>query len=700
MANAKRSCPEALRCVALAGHRSSGKTSLGEVLLQHTRVTRGIGRVDDGTSLLDHAPEERRHRQTLQLSAAWLPWGDQTIQLIDTPGADVAASERSMGMVGSDAVMVAVDAAGGLQVGTEGALAQATDLELPAIVVLTKIDRVDPSETFEALLHALEDVTEARTVTMQLPYVDNAGALSGLLCVLSGRLFRYADDGSGGFSPEPAPDACAGALKRARERVAEAVALTDDDLLEQYLEHLQLDDTVLRRGLSRAVATGDLLPVFLTSATRGIGAGLLLDGIVDLVPAPTERLSPRGRAWDGTPLRIGTEGEFVGQLLATQVDADGAPWHLVRVWRGVPKLGAEWVHGQTGATCRVRKLYRVRGPRRAVVRAPTPGLIVGVWDAIPGRPGDTLTGGERLEMALPHIDPPLLAWWIRAVEPLRDAEVAAALRQLVTRDRGLELHTDEVSGALLLAAASDVQLSLAVERIQNRYGLRVHHSLPPVGYRETPAGTIEGISGTHVRSGEHGLVSEFGQCELSLGPVASGVEFVDLVRDDEDLPPKYRPAIDAGARAAMRRGPTAGYPVVGVELRLTGGKYDILQSTDDHFRLAGEKATRTALQRAGTRLLEPWWEVEISAPRVVLGELIHDISAHRGRILGMEVEGDIASLRAHCPYRELRMFPVRLRGLSGGRGRLRWRESHYEPLPLNLVQEAIESSPFRGDRGR
>ena len=222
--------------------------------------------------------------------------------------------------------------------------------------------------------------------------------------------------------------------------------------------------------------------------------------------------------------------------------------------------------------------------------------------------------------------------------------------------------------------------------------------LPPVGYVELPSAAVRGVEGVHVREDGDGLREEYGKCELTLVPTdpEQGMRFVDAIGDvEDDLPRKYRGAIDQGCQRAMRHGPTAGYPVVGAQLHLTGGDYDILQSTDDHFRLAGEKAVRTALERSGTRLLEPWWEVEVSSPQGSLGDLISDISAHRGRILGMEVEGGLARLTAHSPYRELRTFAARLQTLTGGRGRFHTRMSHYEVLPDNLLREAIEASPHR-----
>jgi len=688
------------RTFSLVGHRSSGKTSLGEMLIQAGRVTRTVGSVQAGTSLLDHSPEARRHQQTLALSTAWMEHEGVTLQLLDTPGVEYLSHERDRAIRASDAVLLAVDAAEGVQVGLVGAAAAARAAGVPLLAAVTKADRPDaqPVEVLAERLHAAlvrESDVAPRVVPMWVPLLE-AGALVGVIDVLRDRVLRYDEADSGRWSPEPVPPALRARTDAALERVAEAVALTNDELLEQYLEDLRLPVERIEEGLALAVSCGAIIPMWVTSWTRRLGAQPLLDALSRWVPSGRP---VRVRAHDGQLRNCVPADGFVAEVLSVTPAAADDGLTLLRVWSGRPPRGP-WLHGRSGQEIRNNKLYRVRGPRRAQAREVGPGSIVGTWEPLGLRPGDTLTSGARFEVVAPRGTPPTVDRWIqRPADAVRADALEEALQRVVAADDGLALHTDAVTGAVLIAGRSDSHLGLALERIERLSGAPVEVALPPVAYREIPSARVEGIQAVHLREGDHGLVSEYGKCQVDLEPTRpeDTPRFVDAIGEsDDDLPRRYRPAIDVGVREALRHGPTAGYPVVGVEMRLTGGDYNILQSTDDHFRLAGQKATRLALQRAGTTLLEPWVEMEVDAPQEVLGNLLSDISAHRGRIVGMEVAGKNAQVVAQCPYREVRTFGARLDGLSGGRGRFQTRRSHYEPLPGHLVAEAIAASPFRG----
>ena len=709
---------EDLRTIALVGHRSSGKTSLAELLLEAGRVVRERGSVEAGTALLDFGEESRRNRQTAELSTAWFEWAGEAfgsdagvaagieaeadpprprlIQLIDTPGAAAMAAVRDVGLAAAEAAVLTLDARAGLEVGAEGALRAAGRLGVPTVAVLSKIDRAIPD--LPSLLGAIGRAAGCRAVAVHLPMTDEAGRVNGLIDVIAGRVIRYADDDSGARSPEPVPDAHRPALQAAREQLVDAVAMTDDALLEEYLEYLALPEGKVARGLVRAIRARQIVPVLCASAQRRIGARELLDAIAAWVP-PYGEVPRTFVEHDGSQRVVDPEGPFVAMVLSEHLDRERREhWHLVRICGGNPPKG-EWVDGRSGARHRVRKLYRMRGQRRAAAPAPVPGMIVATYDALPVGAGTTLTDGTRGEIRLPDPDPPMMALWVRPVNPREEGRMNEALQGAVRSDRGLSLLADTHSGARLLAGADEAHLRIAIDRVVAwGGGVQVMTALPPVGYVETPIRRVCGVEGLFVEKDGDGLVEAYGKCEVDLQPTdpANGTHFIDTLGDiEDDLPIRYRGAIDQGARAALQHGPTAGYPVVGVQLQLTGGAYDILQSTDDHFRLAGERAARIALERTGTRLLEPWLEIEVRAPQGAVGDLISDISAHRGRILGMEVEGPTAQLKAISPYRELRTFASRLRTLTHGRGAYRTRRTHYEAVPDHLLDEAIEASPHR-----
>jgi len=680
--------------VAVVGHRACGKTSLCDLLCKITRVTRDVGSVDEGTSLLDSTPMERRRKQSLHVHSVWAPWNDHVLQLLDAPGSDVLPHERDVALSAADGALVVVDATQGLEVGTRETLRRVRNLDRSAMVVVSKVDR---EHRLGPLLKQVSAEVGRRAVLVQLPFVDDDGQLAGVVDLVEQQVLRF-DEESAGFSPEPVPQRVRAEVDRASEQLAEAVALCDDDLLEHYLEELELPRGELTRGLHAAVERRQLVPVMITSVAARIGAQPLLDGLVRWLPSPVAR-PPLAHDYDGRPITLDPAGGFVAQVIGVSPGSDGTLRTLLRLWAGRPPASGVWTHAPDGRRIKVRKLYRVRGDRRSSTGPLVPGMVVASYDDLGVRPGATLTDGSRLQITVPEVAPPMMAWLVDGEEAdaLRDA-----LQALVASDRGLALHSDESTGGVLLAAACEGHLALAIDRLRAWYGVDAQTNLPPVAYREMPVAAVDEVEGVHVREGSDGLVEEYGRCRLALVPdEPDGYAFEDEVDDPHDLPERWRPAIGEGAARAMQHGPTAGYPVVGARVKLIGGEYDILQSTDDHFRRAGEKGVRSALERAGTRLLEPWWSVSITVPAANLGDLINDLGAHRGRVVGMEVDATEATVQAHSPYRELRTFAARLSALTHGQGHFRAEPDHYEPLPEELVGEAIAQSPFldQGEQG-
>jgi len=674
--------PSAVRTLAFAGHRSAGKTSLAEALLQSAGAIRSLGSVDRRTALLDHHDEERRRKLSLQNSYAWLEWGGALVHLVDTPGSAVVGHLRDLAVSCVDGVVLVIDATAGVQVGTEDVLAGTEGK--PMVCVFNKADR---RRSLEAVVEAVESAAGRRVLPLQLPFRDDDDRFVGVVSLQTMSVYRYASDGSGSFSVEPVPDRYRSAAAAAWERVVEAVALTDDALLEKYLEYMELDTTEVMEALTVAVRQGALIPAVFTAATTAVGVEALLDMIVGQLPAP---LVPQ-------------EPDFVAQVVSTHLDPEGQLYRVLRVWGGKPPRSGQLYNASTRSRNRVRRFYQIRGPRRAVATTTCAGCLLATWDDIDARPGDTLTDGVSLALPSPEPKPPMMAYVVTAKDSASARALPQALQSLMHIDTGLRLHTDEV-GNILLAGRDDGHLSLAVKRLEDLWSVSVVTALPHVKYIETPMADVSDVAGIHVLEDSHGLVEEYGACRLDLSPLPpdQGVRFVDRVSDEEALPARWRPAIERGAQEALAHGPTAGYPVVGADVRLRGGEYDILQSTDDHFVAAGRNALRNALSRSGTRLLEPWWTLQAWIPAECVGDLLADVSSHRGRILGVESGAGVAGshVRALCPHRELRTFAGRLQRLTGGRGTFSTAPSHYEALPAHLVPEAIADSPFRNERLR
>jgi elongation factor G len=689
--------PDKTTTFALAGHRSSGKTSLAEVLLYIAGGTRRPGRVDDRSSLLDHQPAERRRGMTLELGFAWMQWQGHLLNLVDTPGSEGLSHNRTLALSGVDGALVVISAPDGIEYGTERVLSETRARGLPVVAVVNRMDRGGESD---ALIEALEDVADARVLPLQLPFFDDEGTFSGVISLLEPdgepRVLRYDLTGSGRFSPEPIPERYRDAAARAREHIVETVALAHDELLEEYLEYLELPEEKITAGLARMVWDGTVVPVLYSAASLAMGAQPILNAITTLLPSPLDRRWPVGRDLDGCPNPIPPDAPFTAQLLASALDSEGELYHVLRVWSGEPPRLGGWVNARTGERCRVQKLYQIRGPRRTTATTRGPGAIIATWDPLQARPGATF--GVQTGRVLPFgpFDPPMMSYLLTPLTRRDEDLLEGALDRLRLLDAALDVREDPLTRGFVLAGQGQMHLEHTLEVLRGPLAVKVESTLPPVPYRETPTTPVRRVRGLHRRTdGE--LVEEFGECWLDVVPKSpqEGIRFESTV-GDEELPDRFVPPIHDGIHEATQHGPTAGYPVVGVGVRCVGGEYDLLSSEGEHFRRAGARALRAALQKSGTDLLEPWCSVRVEAAADEVGPVLSEIGSSRGRILDMEVGPRMVRIDSQLPYRELRTFAPRLQAVTGGRGRFTTAHSHYEKLPRELVHEAIAESPYRG----
>lgn len=674
--------PSFTRTFALVGHRSAGKTSLGDLLLQATKATRSIGRVEEGTSLLDHTAEARQKRQTLELGTAWLSWRDHILNLVDLPGAPdlIGDTTRTLALV--DAFVLVVAANDGP--GPVGRRVLESVGDQAGLVV---IQQCDHGHDWKGLIASIQEATARKVLPLQLPFYDDEGAFAGVVDLQAQKVLRYDPDGSGAFSREPLPDRLGPAVAAAWERVIETVAVADDERLERYLEYLELPHDEVIRGLAEEVRAGRILPVYLTSATQAVGALPLLDALVELVPEPALPASLRA---------VEVEG-FLASVLHTSIDAEGRPFSLLRVWSGDAGRGGRWTTAETGATSKVRKLFQIRGPRRTTAHTTGAGAVVATWDPVNARAGETLTDGERL--ALPTVGQvPVMVRRRLILDAERDTRqlgmeaLERALPVLRAMDPALTVDRDPLGGEVVLGGSTEGQIRRAAGWLTRRMGVPVRLEMPRVAYREAPLHGAEGAEGLHIRE-VAGLVEEYGRCCFDLVPDADCEDLSFVAEVAEDLVPRrFHRAVAEGAREAAMRGPLAGYPIIGARVTCTDGQYDMLCSSDDHFQKAASAAMREALEASGTRLLEPWQRVSVYAPAEAVGAVLADLTGHRGRILDVRVSRQ-ATVLVECPERELGTLAARLGALTGGRAWFQAEHSHYDVLPEALVGEAMRMAP-------
>lgn len=644
-----------VRHVALIGHRAAGATTLAETLLAEAGVVRQAGSVDAGTTLLDFDPESHARREGVMPGWAWLPVAspdapETVLFLTDTPGSDAAFAASQAAARGADLCIVVVSAVDGIEHGAERALADARARGVPAMVVVTKADRLSgPGE----LSRRVEDI--ART----------AGAVSGRTAV------DLSCAGPSGWTHALDPDA----PDAAREAAGEAVAMLDDALLERWVDQGGLQVTDIAPALAAAVAARRALPVFVVSGCTGEGVPALLPWLARLAPAPT-----------GDPT-----APVVLRRIGTSLGDDDVPVAVFRVEQGTLSHGVTLHETARGAPVKVARWYALRGPRRSKARHVGPGAVIATWEDVPGVPGSVLAQApQQAPAAWPA---PSKMAWLHLALPATDAvppgagrvrrAVEERLTLLAAMDPALSWLPE--GDGIRLAGATPDALDRVVERLQQRWGLPVEAGPPPVRYLERPRTGAAAVRRRHER--RHGDdVLEFGEVELTIEPVDPDSPFeFEMCCDDEDVPVRFHAAVGEGAARALASGPTAGFPVCGVRARCTGGEYDVFGSEAEHFALAGEVAMRDALAFAGTEILEPWQEVRVHAPARDTGPVLSDLAARRARVVGMEVDGDTTTIVAECPEREVVTLAVRLRGLTHGRGWFEPSRRRYQPVPAGVA---------------
>jgi elongation factor G len=658
-----------IRTVALVGHAQSGKTTLTEALLYKTGAKERMGRVEDGTTTTDYTPEAKLHRTTVRTGVAPLRYKEHRIFLLDAPGYGDFVGEIRGALEAADAALVAVSAENGVQVGTERAWTVAERLGLPRMVVVTKLDK---GGNYYALLSDLRS-TLGHILPIDLPLYEG-GRWVGLMDVFHGKAYRY-ENGEEAEVPIPEEEQKKGCT-RFRQEVLEAIVETDESLLEKYLEGEEVTGEALEKAFHEAVRRGLLYPVALASGATGIGVLPLLDLILEAFPSPEERFG---------------EGPALAKVFKVQVDPFMGQVAYVRLYRGRLKPG-DTLMSEAGPV-RLPHLYVPMGKDLLEVEEAEAGYILGLPKAESLHRGMILWQGERPEseeIPFARLPEPNVPVAIHPKGRTDEAKLGEALRKLLEEDPSLKLERQEETGELLLWGHGELHLTTAKERLAD-YGVEVEFSVPKVPYRETIRRVAEGQGKYKKQTGGHG---QYGDVWLRLEP-APEYSFEWRITGGV-IPSKYQEAIEKGILEAAKKGVLAGYPVMGFKAIVYNGSYHEVDSSDLAFQIAASMAFKKVMAEASPTLLEPIYEIKVLAPQERVGDILSDLQARRGRILGMEQEGALAAVRAEVPLAEVLEYYKALPGLTGGSGAYTLEFSHYQEVPPPLAQKIIQSRAQEG----
>lgn len=686
-----------IRNVALVAHHGVGKTSLGEAMLFNAKATTRLGRIADGTTLLDHAPDEISRQITIDLGLAQFEWSGHKINLLDTPGYPDFVGDVYSALRVADSAILVLRGSAGVEVGTEVVWEVLKQEKNPILVVVNMMDKEHAN--FDAAVASCHDRLGLNAVALQIP-IGEAEDFHGIIDLIENKAWKFTGRGVDEKSEEIAiPAELAEKAAEARATLLEEAATGDEQLMEKFLSTGDLTIEEIRKGLCERVEACDLAPVFCCSAFHNLGVKELLNEIVDVLPSPLDAHPQKGEANGAAVTCKADAGEPVAAtVFKTLAEAHLGELSLVRIWSGHVEPGKEILNTTRNRTEKFGTLYHLTGKERSDCKGAAAGDIVAAVKLRETHTGDTLADKSRpVKLAPPDFPLPVTAECIRAKNKGEEEKMAQGVARLHEEDPTIGRHYEESTHEHLVLGMGDLHLEILVERLKKRFGVEVLLSKPHIPYRETIKAKAQDEYRHKKQSGGRG---QFGEVHLRLEPMPRGgdFEFADEIKGGV-IPGQYIPAVEKGVRAAMKKGPLASCPVVDVRAAVFFGKYHDVDSSEMAFMIAAEACFHQAMLKASPVLLEPYNDVTIRVPEEFLGDVMGDMSSRRGKILGTEADGHYQVIKAKAPVAELYKYATHLRSITQGRGMHGARFSHYEEVPREIAEKVIATAKAEREAG-
>jgi elongation factor G len=684
--------PANIRNVALVGHGGAGKTMLAEALLFAASATTRMGKIEDGTAATDYEPEEHDHQISISLGIAPVEWSGHKINVIDCPGYADYVGETIAALRVADAAIFVVSAVDGVEVQHELIWDIVEEMGLPRLIVINKLDRERAS--YEGTLQQLQEKFGSKPFPLHLP-VGAEHEFKGVVDLLKMECDTY-DQQSPKGKNTPVPDEMAAQVEEYRVQVVEAAAEADDTLLEKYLDTGELDEKEVAIGLAEAVAAGATAPVLIASATHLVGIDLIADEICALVPSPLERPPVVGASAPGADDEVTRKPSPSEPLAAFVFKTISDPYvgkvSLFRVFSGSLRPDNHVQNTTSNADERVAQIFYMVGKEHVNAPEIVCGDIGGVAKLAHTHTGDTLSD-PKAQIALPAITfpEPVLSIAITPKSHGEEDKLMNAIARLLEEDPVLSIERRQETHQTVMSGLGESHLGVVMERMKRKFGVDVETLTLRIPYRETIKSHARYESRYIKQSGGKGQYA-VATIEVEPQPEGEGYEFINKISGGA-IPQNFIPSVDKGVQGALQEGVLAGYPVIDVKVTLVDGKFHSVDSSDMAFQICGSIGFKEACKAATLTLLEPWADVEIRVPDSMLGDIMGDINAKRGRVLGTSPEGRGYQLvSAQAPAMELSRYAIDLRSITGGRGTFSAQISHYEEVPQHLQAAVVEDA--------
>ena len=672
--------------IALAGHKGSGKTSVAESMLYLTGNVSRLGKIEEGNTSLDYDPEEVKRKSSVLTAVAPVEWKNTKINLIDTPGLFDFAGGIAEGMRAAESVLVVVSGKDGVDVGTEKVVNMATEMGKTKMFFVNGL--CDESARFYRVFEDLKTVFGPAVCPVVVPYI-NDGKAEVYVNLFEYRAYKYSEGGK--VEPTDMPD-LGTRFDGLREAIKEAVAETSEELLEKFIEGEEFTPEEIILGVSQGVREGTIIPVFCGDAHNTYGIDQLLNSLVWLAP----------KAESGTEIGSDVNGEPV----EVTVNSDGVPTAIVfktvivpfvgklsyiKVLSGKISTDTPLVNMRTGANERVTKVLTVKGKKQE----DTPFISAGDIGAIP-KLSDTLSGDTLCsplrKVTLDGIDYPVANLSMAVYADSKDDEekITQGILKLMEEDPTIKYVHNHETHERVVTGLGEQQLDVIVSKLKSKYNIDVKLKKPKVAYRETIRGTVK-VQGRHKKqSGGHG---QFGDVWIEFSPSDSdGLEFTQTVVGGS-VPKGFFPAVEKGLQDSMKKGPLAGYPVVGVKANLYDGSYHPVDSSEMSFKMAASIAFKNGITQAKPTLLEPIGSLKVTVPETHTGDIMGEVTKRRGRVIGMDsTPNGMQVIEAEVPMAEMGDFNTFIKQVTQGRGSFTLDFARYEDAPANVAEKVIADS--------
>ena len=682
--------PDKIRNIALVGHSGSGKTSLAEAMLFSVGVTNRLGSVDEGNTVSDFTDSEVSRKISISTSMLHCDWKSTKINILDAPGYADFIGDAKATLWAVDNAVTLVNAANGVEIGTDKAFGFAGEFNRSTLFFVNHMDK--EFADFDSTLSGLQEHFGVGAVPFQLP-VNSGDGFNQIVDVLQMKLFTYAADGSGKAEASDVPAELQDQVERIREQIIEGAAESEEELTEKYLEEDGLSDEDIARGLKIGIVNRTLFPVLCGAASKNIGTDLLMDFVVNQMPGPEEAVLPvvhKGGEDEGMQLTPTSDGPLAAVVFKTISETVG-DLSFLRVFLGTVKSGDDVHNASRKANERIGQIYSLNGQKRDEMDEIPAGDIGALIKLKDTHTGNTICNRNNALVVAPVEFPhPLIRVALQPKSRGDEDKISTGLHSIHEEDPSFLSRYDPELRQIIAEGQGELHLDVVFQKLRGKFGVEVNVVEPRIPYRETILGRAEGHHRHKKQTGGRG---QFGEAYLRIEPKSrgEGFEFDDAVVGGS-IPSKYIPAVEKGIVETLERGVLANYRVVDVKVTVYDGSFHPVDSSDMAFKMAGALGFQKAFLGARPILLEPIYQVRVVIPDEYMGDVMGDLNSRRGRIQGMDPEGNFQVIRAEVPLAELYKYSTSLRSMTQGTGDYTMEFSHYEQVPGDIAQKVIEAS--------